>query len=106
MKTYLLYGTSELTAAQLRDAIERSLGLEFQEQDSSYLGGVYYRSGDLRDEHLVILSNEAEDPDDLPDPDFADKRVLLEVNATLRPAPLRERLAAISGLLLLRSREL
>lgn len=104
MKTYDLYGTSELSASQLRDRATQLLGVEFQERDSSYRG-VYYRAGDLRGEHFVVLSNGPEDdPDELPEPDFADKRVLLEVNATERKESLRELLASIPELTLLRTK--
>jgi len=59
----------------------------------------------LHDEHFVILSNAATDPEDLPEPDYVGTSVLLEVNATLRAESVRERLTAIPGLVLLRSRE-
>ena len=105
MKTYDLWGTSELSASQLRDRATQLLGIEFEERDSNYRGGVYYRAGDLRNEHFVVLSNGPEDdPDELPEPDFADKRVLLEVNATEREDSLRELIASIPELTLLRTK--
>ena len=53
----------------------------------------------------MILSNDGDDDaDELAEPDFADKPVLLEVNATLRPDSLRELLASLPQLSLLRSK--
>lgn len=105
MKTYDLYGTSKLSRAELRDAVAALLGLDFEERDSGFRGGVYFRAGDLHDEHFVILANDkTDDPDEMPEPEFADTLVLLEVNATLRPEALRERLGAIPNLTLLRTK--
>jgi len=39
MKTYDLYGTSDLDPADLKRAVEQALGVAFQERDSSYRGG-------------------------------------------------------------------
>ncbi len=105
MKTYDLYGTSALTPGQLVAVVTPLLGLEFEERDSGYRGG-YYRAGHLREEHIVILGNDRQDEDELPEPDFADTPVLLEVNATRRPDDLRRLLAQVPELSLLRSKEL
>ena len=105
MKTYDLYGTSDLTMSDLCTRVAETLEVSFQERDSGYRGGIYFRAGDLRNEHFVILANDqADDPEELPEPDFADHRVLLEVNGTLRADSLRERLGAIPELALLRTR--
>ena len=104
MKTYDLYGASEIGPIELRDRVQELLGIEFEERDSSYRGA-YYRAGDLRGEHLVVLANGPEDePDEMAEPDFPDKRVLLEVNGTERAEPLREVLSKIPELMLLRSK--
>jgi hypothetical protein len=106
VKTYDLYGTSKLSAAELRDRVTRLVGVEFEERDSSYRGA-YYRAGDLRGEHFVVLANGPEEgPDELAEPDFSDKPVLLEVNATGRAGSLRELLATIPELTLLRSKSI
>lgn len=102
MKTYDIYGTSSLTATQLRDRLTALLDRDFEERESSYLG-VYYKAGSLGGEHLVILDNVHEDPDELPVLEFASVPVILEVNATQRPDELRELLAGVPGLTLLRS---
>jgi hypothetical protein len=100
--TYDVYGTSSLTAPQLRDRVGALLDVAFREHDSSYLG-VYYRAGDPGGEHLVILANVHDDPDELPRTEFAGVPVLLEVNATERPEALRALLGAVAGLELLHS---
>jgi len=82
----------------------RRLSVDFEERDSSHRG-VYYRAGELHEEHFVVLSNVAADPDDLPEPGLPDMRVLMEMNATSRPQVIREMLRSIPGLVLLRSRE-
>lgn len=106
MKTYDLYGTSEMTIDQLRDRIEQLLEVEFHEHDSSYVG-VYYRAGDLRGENFVLQANgPEEDPDELPEPEFAEQSVILEVNASERPEALRKVLSAVPGLILLRTEHL
>lgn len=102
MKTYDLYGTSALTPSRLVDVLATLLGLEFTQHDSDFRG-VYYRAGDLADEHFVILPNEGDDEDDLPEPECAEP-VLLEVNATTRPEVVRRLLAQVPELSLLRSR--
>jgi hypothetical protein len=102
VKTYDLYGTSSLTTVQLRDRLAALLDISFQERESSYRG-IYYKAGDLGGEHLVILDNVHEDPDEVPVLEFAAVPVILEVNATQRPDELRELLADVAGLALLRS---
>lgn len=102
MTTSDLYGTSAVTAPQLRDRLTALLAIGFQERESSYLG-IYFLGGDPRGEHFRILDNVHDDPDELPEPDFAAVSVLLEVNATTRPEALRAVLKRVPHLALLRS---
>ena len=104
MKTYDLYGTSQLPASDLCERVARLLAVVFEQRDSSYLGE-YYRPGDPRGEHFVVLSNAPEgDLDEMPEPDFVDVPVLLGVNATQRRDSLRTLLHSIPELVLLRTK--
>ncbi len=108
MSTYDVYGTSTVTVDQLRTLLEGLLGQSFTEHDSDYLGGTYFQSGERFAESFRIVSNHgAVDPEDLPEPDFPDLHVLLEVNDSPRGAALRRDLpAAVPGIRLLRTTEI
>ncbi len=107
MRTYDVYGTSAVTMDELRALLETVLGQPFTEHDSDYLGGVYFQSGEPLAESFRIVSNHgAVDPEDLPEPDFLDLHVILEVNDSPRGAALRQDLpAAVPGMRLLRTTE-
>jgi hypothetical protein len=68
MKRYYVLGTRTLTLPELRNRIANALTLSFSEYDSDFLGGRYYRAGDIRHEHLIVLMNTGEEKDDLPYP--------------------------------------
>lgn len=105
MSTYDLYGTSAVTMEELRSLLEALLGQPFTEHDSDYLGGAYFQSGERFAESFRIVSNHgAVDPEDLPEPDFLDLHVLLEVNDSPRGTALRRDLpASVPGIRLLRT---
>ena len=100
MKTFDLYGTGSMTAAELRDRLAPLLGVTFEERESLYWG-VYHCAG----EHFRILTNVHEDPDELPYLEFAEVPVLLEVNEPEGPDELRALLTSVPGLVMLRRRE-
>lgn len=90
-----------LSTSELRDLLERTLELKFAEHESLYLG-VYYRSGGLRGEHVIVQANEPDDEGDLPEPDFEVFRTLVEINESERADELRIRLGDLDGLTFLR----
>jgi len=69
---------------------------------------VYFQSGERFAESFRIVSNHrAVDPEDLPEPDFLDLHVILEVNDSPRGASLRHDLpASVPGIRLIRTTEI
>jgi hypothetical protein len=104
MKIYYVYGTANIASPELREEVTDALGVQFEEHESDYLGGSYYQAGDLRGEHIVILTNSGGDDDDLPYPEFARMPVILEINDA-RAETVEAIQSAIPGLALLGRRE-
>ncbi|HTF53531.1 MAG TPA: hypothetical protein VK735_39315 [Pseudonocardia sp.] len=102
-----LYGAKDRTLDELRTAVATVLNITFEAHESLYLGGDYFRSRGPAGEHLEILRNDSgfeedgEDEDNLIEPDFSDYSVLLRVNSTKRGDELKDRLAAVPGLVFL-----
>jgi len=99
-----LYGAKDRTLNELRTAVATVLNIAFEPRESLYLGGDYFRGRGPAGEHLEIMRNDsgfeedAEDDDNLIEPDFSDYTVLLRVNSTKRGDELKDRLAAVAGL--------
>lgn len=104
MTSYDMYG-SDLGLRALADRVAAVLGIAFERRDSDARGGAYYRAQTPSGEVFRVLTNLADDPDDVPEPEHPDVVTLLEVSTTERAAELASRLAAIDGLRLLWHRE-
>jgi hypothetical protein len=85
---YELYRVEATSLDEARSLIERLLGLSFEEHDSAYHGGRYYRSGDEAHEHFVLKENRDPFEDEPAEDSFPDARILLYVNDTTRSSEL------------------
>jgi hypothetical protein len=104
-----LYGTSLLSMVELREKVERVLGVKFDPHDSAYMGGDYFRAGELGGgEEFVIQRNNFEfaGEAETAEPDYPDYSVMLQVSWTDRGDEIRNRLSDIRGLLFLRRQPL
>lgn len=106
-QSYELYGSTKLSMADLRHAIENLLELSFSVHESAYRGGEYLRAGDLGGEEFVIQRNtfDFDNEEEVAEPDFAQYPVIFWVAWTERGDELRNRLAEIRDLDFLRRTE-
>jgi hypothetical protein len=102
MKYYDLYGTRDMTIDELQEAVGSVLETSFQARYSSFIGPYY--TAELGNEVFDIEPNfmDDRDEDEVLEPEFADYPVLLRVSRTQRGDEIREALAEIPGLELLR----
>ncbi|MER7112302.1 hypothetical protein [Streptomyces sp. NPDC000229] len=98
---YELYGAKGLDIHEVRDLIAQRLGVPFEEHESSYKGGVYYRHSD-GDRELTVEMNWTDEDGYLSEPHHEEYAVL--VYATRVEANFQERLNG--DFTLLRSEEL
>jgi hypothetical protein len=107
VKVYDLYGSCSVPLEELRDAVESMLGVEFSPHRSDYVGD-YYKTAGFVGETIAIQPNylDGGDEDEVLEPAFADRPVLLYVNETDRGDEIRGLLAGIAGLDFLRRKTL
>jgi hypothetical protein len=98
MKYYDLYGTRSMSTDELQEAVASALGISFEARYSSFIGP--YFNADLEEENFAIWPNflDGGDEDEIQEPEFADRPVLLYVNDSERGAELEHVLTEIPGL--------
>ena len=103
-QTHDLYGSTTLSMAELRHAVENTLDIAFSLNDSAYKGGEYFRAGDLGGEEFVIQRNtfEFDNEEEVAEPDYVQYPVIFWIAWTERGDELREELTKITGLDFLR----
>ena len=89
MPTYTLYG-SQLSLAEAKEILQELLALQFEERESTYHGGEYFRAGNKAGEHFQLKENVDPFDDDPAEMNFPEFPSLLYISATLRSDELRE----------------
>ncbi len=97
-----LYSIHTASLSDARAQVEASLGLTLKEHESLYHGGVYYRLGDMGEEHFLVERNLDPLDDEAAELDFAQHSFLLRVNETPRAAQVQTLLQTHGGFTLLR----
>jgi hypothetical protein len=90
MKTFDLYGFSSMDLEGIRRRVEDALGVVLDPHESSYQGGIYFRYGALRGEHLVLKRNFDHVEHEWAEESFKAFDVLLYVNETCRGDEMRK----------------
>lgn len=94
MAAYDLYGVKGLTVFEVRLKVEESLKVSFEERESTYQGGVYYRFGDGESERFVVKGNVDPFDGEAVEQKFAEYPVLIYVDMTTRSEEIRRLLSA------------
>ncbi len=89
MSIYALYGLKGLSLMDARSKVESALGCFFEERESSYQAGIYYRFQAGEEESFVLKNNLDPFDGEAVEAQFAEYDVLLYVDATQRSAPIR-----------------
>lgn len=106
MPTCDLYGLKVENLESARIMIEQALGFHLAEHESLYLGGSYYRWGNLGQEHFILQRNIDPFDNEPAELEFPEITILLYVNETERPIELEQILTAkIPNIKLLRRKE-
>lgn len=94
MNVFDLYGFKHADLEAAREAVESTLGLQLLAHDSGYLGGLYYRLGEGREESFELASNFRDSEGELREPEFSDFGVLLYISWSSRTEELEKNLLA------------
>ncbi|MFI8242616.1 hypothetical protein ACIF83_36130 [Streptomyces sp. NPDC085866] len=100
---YLVYGMRSVAISDVVSVIGRVLHASFEERDSSYKGGVYYRYSDKDGWSVSVESHWRDEDGILAKPEFSEYSVLVYLNEA--PSVVEEKMDAIPSLSLLQSRE-
>lgn len=84
MPAYDLYGFKGAAILEAKSKIEEKLNFSFEERDSSYQGGIYYKFGDKESESFVLKGNIDPFDGESVEQMFSDCPILLYVDMTLR----------------------
>lgn len=97
MKCSDLYGTRTLTVDEVRNKVASALGVPWERRYSDEIG--YYFEADADGENFALHTNylDAGDEDEVREPEFADRVVLLYVSGTERGDEIRDALLTIEG---------
>ncbi|MCB2250283.1 hypothetical protein KTQ74_00150 [Pseudomonas chlororaphis] len=93
MTAYDLYGFKGLAILEAKSEIEKKLNLCFEERESSYQGGVYYKFVSDGAESFVLKGNIDPFDGDPVEQMFSDYPVLLYVDMTLRSEEIKSLLS-------------
>ena len=104
MKTYCVFGSDGAEASGVRDQLAGALGIGFEEHDSDYWNGIYYRGVREGGDEVRVVQNAGGGIEDLPYPEFANMSVIVEVNDAHRDT-LVALAAHVPNLTLLRQRD-
>ncbi|WP_394847656.1 hypothetical protein LZC95_09355 [Pendulispora brunnea] len=99
MTTYDVYGVKLSTLEAAREAIELALGIKFVAHESMFLGGDYYRLGDVGEECFILQQNYNEFEGEWTDSAYKEYAYLLYVNETERAHELEKLLMSVACLL-------
>jgi len=103
MPTFDIYGLASDALDDVRSAVEIALGIHFQSHESSYHGGLYYRYGELDEEHFILQKNQDLQENELAEPEFDEFAILVYVNHTQRSSDVRQFLEqSVDGIILLK----
>lgn len=103
MAAYDLYGCKLSVLTDAKRSLESLLGVQFERRNSSYQGGEYYRHGAEAAEHFILKKNIDPYDDEPAEAKFPDYPILFYVNASERPAQLRDGIERLGeGFILLR----
>jgi len=107
MKVYDIYGLETDDFKSVLPVVERATGARFEERESYYLGGTYYRFGqDPARENLSIRRNFNPIEEEWNEEDFKDMGMLIYVNNTERAEKIERMIRnAMPEIVLIRRRE-
>lgn len=107
MKTYDLYGFKDADLEAVQAVVERALTIKFNLHESSYLGGEYYRFGNIGEEEFILQRNFNSFEQEWTEAEFKEISVLLYVNATKYSEEIERKLTShIRGISLLKRESL
>ena len=92
MKSYDLYGFKSPNFETVRTAIEQTLAFKFNLHESLYLGGEYYRFGNIGEEEFILLNNYNSTEQDWTEAEFQEMGILLYVGGTKRSEEIKRML--------------
>lgn len=84
MKNYFLYGFVSTDINNVASALAHLPGTKFIVHESSYRGGVYYRSGTAGKEEFILQSNFNPLENEYAEPEFQNYATLLYIGPTER----------------------
>ena len=102
MNYHNVYGLNTGNLETIRIAIEHALNIRFNAHESMYLGGEYYRAGELGEEEFVLRYNFNSFEQEWTEKEFHDMNILLYVNVTQRSKEIEDKVTNVVGMLLLR----
>lgn len=94
MTAYDLYGFKGLAILEAKSEIEEKLGFYFEERESSYQGGIYYKFVSDGSETFVLKGNVDPFDGEPVEQMFSGYPVLLYVDMTLRSEEIKSLLSA------------
>jgi hypothetical protein len=89
MAAYDIYGMDLTNIVNAKDLMESLLGVNFEERESDYQAGIYYRAGCGSEENFVIKKNLDPYDGEPVEPQFQEYKILLYINNTLRSLKLQ-----------------
>lgn len=103
MKSYDLYGLKSPDLETVRATIEQALAIKFNLHESLYLGGAYYRFGNVGEEEFILQKNFNSFEQEWTEAEFQEVGILLYINATIRSDEIERKLTSnVTGILLLK----
>jgi hypothetical protein len=105
MAIFDLYAINTDNLNEASVLVERALLISLEGRESTYEGGVYFRSGNKSGENFVLKRNIDPFDDEPVEQAFPEARILFYVNDTRRQAEIQDALVR-GGFVLLRSEEL
>lgn len=107
MSIYNLYGFQNVRLEQAKQFIETVLHIKFEEHDSLYQGGEYYKYGEKGGENFILKQNvDPFDDYELVEPNFPEYNVLFYINNTQRSLELQSMINILEHCHLLKSEDL
>ncbi|MBK5073785.1 hypothetical protein I2492_13435 [Budviciaceae bacterium CWB-B4] len=99
MKFYDLYGFNGVSIFKAKSKVEEKLNFSFEERDSSYQGGIYYKFGDKESECFILKGNIDPFDGEPVEQMFSGYSVLLYVDMTSRSEEIKSLLSTKFDLL-------
>lgn len=98
---FTLFGSKEVSAADVAHLIGEVLSISLPARESSFRGGEYFFNRDSGGMEISVERHLCDEEGEFAEPEFSDYRTLVYIN--YGNSDVEQRVAALSGLCLLRS---